>query len=77
MTPQERHAALTKMENRVRNFTISQTGTPYVEGGFGELPHSTDTSERIANLHRAIDGFRLVGNGVEVAGSYDTGYIIG
>lgn len=73
MTTEER---LSRMERRIRTFSIVVTGRGFVEGGFGPLPHSTDTGQRIANVSRSIDQFRLVGSGADVTGSFDDGYKI-
>lgn len=67
---------LTKMENQIRGFVIVVTGPGFIEGGFGPLPQSNDTSERIQNISQSIDQFRLVGDGVNVDGSFDLGYSI-
>lgn len=68
---------LTKMEKHIREFSIVVTGPAQVEGGFGPLPPSTDDSQRIANLQRSIDQFTLVGNEVDVQGSFHDGFSIG
>jgi hypothetical protein len=70
----EKH--LTEMEKQVRDFRLVYVGSGSLEGGFGPLPHSDSMSERIKNLHIAMDNFKLVGNGFDVAGSFDKGFMI-
>ena len=76
MTEEHADRTLARMENHVRNFTLVVTGPSFVQGGFGQLPPSTDRMQRIQNLHRALDRFELVGDGVDVSGSIHDGFVI-
>ncbi len=63
-------------ERQIREFRVISAGNGVVEGGFGRLPVSDNIEERINNIHRSIGGFRLEGNGIDVAGNFDSGFAL-
>lgn len=67
---------IARLERQVRNFKIIVAGDGNIQGGFGELKPSGDTGERIANLEQATRKFSLDGNNIQIAGSFDTGFIV-
>ncbi len=74
LTPQDRIAYL---ESRVRGFRIASAGDGLLRGGFGKLPTGvTDLMQQMANLAKAMQQFQLVGDNLNVQGSFDKGYTV-
>lgn len=65
-----------RLEKQVRNFKVVVAGNGNIEGGFGELPPSGEMGDRISNLEQATEKFSMGGNNVQIAGSFDTGFIV-
>lgn len=76
MTEVERNSAVTLMERSIREFKIVTDGTFQIEGGFGRLPVSETIEDRVTNIERSINQFRLEGSGVNIGGTFDTGYVV-
>lgn len=73
MTDEER---VSKLEKRVRNFNLVVNGVN-IEGGFGDLKPGASLEERLANLEKLHDNFRIVGGAnTTVEGSFRSGYAI-
>ncbi len=66
-----------RMEHAVRGFRVMSAGDGLLRGGFGKLPAGADTLlQQISNLSKAIDQFWLVGDNLNVSGSFDKGYAV-
>ncbi len=76
MTELERLSLVGHMEKMIREFSIISAGNGVVEGGFGRLPVSDNIEDRINNIHRSINEFRLEGSGIDVAGDFDNGFAL-
>ncbi len=73
-TPQQR---VEYLESRVRGFRIASAGDGILRGGFGQLPTGiTDLMQQMANIAKAMDQFQMVGDNLNVQGSFDKGYAV-
>lgn len=76
MTEEERHSIVSHMETMIREFRIVVAGDADVQGGFGHLPKSDHLPTRIENIERSINQFNLRGNGVDISGNFDDGFVM-
>ena len=72
------HERIGRMEKAIKSFRIATAGDAFLRGGFGKLPDNPAASllEQMANLSKAMDQFHLVGDNLNVQGSFDKGYAI-
>lgn len=65
------------MEKAVKGFRIASAGDGLLRGGFGRLPNDAkDLMEQMRNLSKAMDQFNLVGDNLNISGSFDKGYTV-
>jgi len=65
------------LERIVNRFKLVVAGSGNVSGGFGKLPKNQEQlpiQERIANITAARLKFNLVGQNVDVAGTFNDGF---
>jgi hypothetical protein len=75
MTKEERLAQISMLENQIRGFRIVVVGGN-IEGGFGRLPKSDDEETRITNIEESMNRFYLDSSDFNVAGGFDSGYVL-
>lgn len=67
---------IARLWNQARNFRIVTAGDGNVSGGFDTFPNLSDRGEQLDYLEKAVSKFTLSGQNVQVAGSFDAGYIL-
>ncbi len=76
MTELERTSMVGHMEKMIREHQIIVAGDAEIQGGFGRLPRSEHLPTRIENIEKSIKNFSIRGNGLNVAGNFDDGFVI-
>ncbi len=76
MTEPERNAMVGHMEKMIREHRIAIAGDAQIIGGFGQLPISDHLPTRISNIENSIKNFTIRADGLNVAGSFDEGFIL-
>ncbi len=72
------HERVGGMEKAIMGFRIMSAGDGLLRGGFGKLPDNParDLLERMKDLSKAMDQFHLVGDNLNVQGSFNKGYSV-
>ena len=74
MSPPDR---VKNMEKAINGFRIMSAGDGLLRGGFPRIPNvAQDMLERMKNLSDAMSKFHLVGDNLNVSGSFDKGYTV-
>ncbi len=71
------HERVRAMEHAVKGFRIASAGDGLLRGGFPRLPQGvTDLMQQMKNLSDAMSKFQMVGDNLNVQGSFDKGYTV-
>ncbi len=76
MTENELQSHVGKLEKQLREFRI-ENPQGVVKGSFGRIPQASNLDERVANVEKSVQDFRLFGDhDVSVSGTLKDGFII-
>jgi hypothetical protein len=74
MSPPDR---VTQMEKAINGFRIISAGDGLLRGGFPRIPTGVlDTMKQMQNISNAMSKFQMVGDNLNVSGSFDKGYTV-